>query len=80
MSDWRLQNQESYLLGAKLSRLTFAIQDPAWDHEHCEFCGVKFSEAPGDLHEGYTTPDRYHWVCGPCFGDFKDQFKWVEAM
>ncbi len=53
-------------------------QNPAWDHDHCEFCGAKFmvEDVPGVLHEGYCTEDRYRWVCLSCFEDFKRRFEW----
>ena len=34
-------------------------------------------DAPNVLHEGYTTTDDYHWICEPCFEDFREQFKWT---
>jgi hypothetical protein len=46
------------------------------DHDHCEFCGKKFSESPEDLHFGYTTLDDYYWICEPCFNDFEQMFEW----
>ena len=53
-----------------------------WEHDHCEFCGLKFSEKEGDLHHGYCTEDEYYWICENCFEDFKEMFHWkvVEDM
>jgi hypothetical protein len=73
--DWRLQGQESYLLGALLTRSRFQATAEN-DHEHCEFCGRKFSEAEEDLRTGYRTLDAYHWVCNDCYIDFASRFKW----
>ena len=74
--DWRLQGQENYLKGVKLiARVYNAVK--GWDHDHCEFCGAKFSNNEGDLHQGYSTVDSYHWICKDCFNDFKDQFEWT---
>ena len=77
-SDWRLQGQERFLQGATLHRARWTRPRPDSDHDHCEFCGSKFmeEELPDVLHEGYTTADRYRWVCEPCFKDFVDRFGW----
>ena len=76
--DWRLQGQEKYLKGAVLSWEKYRAPRPTWDHDHCEFCWITFMEKKGDgiLDEGYTTQDRYHWICKKCFNDFKDKFGW----
>ena len=47
-----------------------------WDHDHCEFCGVKFSLNESDVPEGYVTDDNYYWVCKPCFVDFGPEMNW----
>ena len=75
-SDWRLQGQERYLKGVKLTFKNYQQYSPNWDHDHCSFCWATFSEYEGDLHEGYCTLDHYHWVCSECFEDFKDMFCW----
>lgn len=77
MGDWRLQGQERYLSGVSLSWKTYKKPRKDWDHDHCAFCGATFSEYEGDLHEGYTTPDEYYWICKCCYEDFKEQFHWV---
>jgi len=77
MSDWRLQGQAKYLSGVSLSKKTYRKRREDWDHDHCEFCWAKFSEAEGDLHEGYTTDDEYYWICEQCYSDFKKQFRWM---
>ena len=76
--DWRLMGQEKYLTGASLSHRRYRPRSPEWDHDHCEFCGAKFSADPSieALRTGYTTKDEYRWICETCFGDFKARFSW----
>ena len=62
--DWRLRGQEAYLKGVELVRRKYRRygNNPNWDHDHCEFCWVKFSVADSDsLNDGYATLDDYHW-------------------
>ena len=46
--------------------------------DHCACCWAKFAEfdAPDIQHEGYTTADRYNWVCEGCVTDLKDEMDW----
>jgi hypothetical protein len=87
--DWRLTNQENYLTGVTLQWSRWTQRRPDWDHDHCEFCFAKFMEAPEPetlklieaddseiLQWGYTTSDRYRWICETCFQDFRDRFGW----
>lgn len=74
--DWRRQGQEKYLTGVRLIFRDYYPYRPGWDHDHCEFCGEKFSLNEGDLKKGYSTEDGYHWICDQCFVDFKDEFGW----
>lgn len=76
--DWRLQGQERFLQGAVLERLNYSPSRPDWDHDHCAFCGAKFAAAaiPGALADGFTTPNRAHWICATCFDDFRERFGW----
>ena len=76
MDDWRLQGQERYLKGSVLHWARHDAERGSSEHDHCEFCWRKFSTSEGDLCEGYTTSDAYHWICADCFGDFKEQFEW----
>ncbi len=79
-NDWRRQGQEKYL---KDKHLVFRQYSPfrvGWDHDHCEFCGRKFSNSPNDLGEGYSTNDGYHWICQTCFEDFKSEFGWITDL
>ena len=74
--DWRLTNQDAYLQGATLVHQQWQPANPRNDHDHCAFCWDKFAEYDGCLHEGYATEDRYYWICGECFHDFKERFQW----
>ena len=80
-NDWRLQNQEDYLKGVTFAFKPYSKYRDGWDHDHCEFCQIKFMEAghPDALHEGFITEDNYHWVCSQCFEDFKELFEWKVA-
>ena len=81
-----MQGEERYLMGVTLIHRKYRLypKDPEWDHDHCEFCGDKFSlyNNPEHLKEGYATEDDYRWICSTCFHDFKDDFKWkiIEDM
>ncbi|GAB6188179.1 hypothetical protein [Thermopirellula anaerolimosa] len=77
MTDWRLQGQERFLKGVSLLRRTYRKYREGWEHDHCEFCGAKFSEQGEGVNVGYTTIDRYHWICEECYKDFKDMFQWT---
>lgn len=74
--DWRRQGQERFLSGVKLIERAYRPYRPGWEHDHCEFCGVKFSCHEGDRKRGYSTEDGYHWVCAECYADFRDEFGW----
>lgn len=77
--DWRLQGQERYLRGIALvlRRYRRNERNPNWDHDHCEFCGMKFSlSAPDALREGYASEGDERWICPTCFEDFRDRFAW----
>ncbi|HUP38532.1 MAG TPA: hypothetical protein VM115_00320 [Vicinamibacterales bacterium] len=78
--DWRLTGQEAYLTGVTLSRQRWQQPRADWDHDHCEFCWAKFmlGSNPEEeyLHEGWTTEDRYRWICDDCFRDFRQRFGW----
>lgn len=75
--DWRLQGQEKYLKGVVLQRKTYSPRCAEWEHDHCEFCGAKFSLQAGDIEKGYSTADEHHWVCDGCFADFRTRFEWT---
>jgi len=79
-NDWRLQGQEKYLKGVTLFWQEYTPYRKGWDHDHCEFCSSKFTENENEetLHEGYTTEDRYRWICKQCFDDFRNLFGWQE--
>lgn len=75
--DWRKQGQDRYLKGVNIVFRDYYPYRQDWDHDHCEFCGAKFSKHKGDLNKGFSTMDSYHWICLQCYNDFKDEFKWV---
>jgi hypothetical protein len=54
---------------------------PEWDHDHCEFCFQRFAEPRANYNDsvefGFTTPDRFNWVCRECVDKYKDQFGWI---
>jgi hypothetical protein len=77
--DWRLQGQERYLCGATLHWRRWFQSRPDWDHDHCEFCGRKVSDAldQNDLVEAYASADGYYWVCADCANDFRERFTWT---
>lgn len=73
-NDWRLMGQEKYLLDKDLMYKSY--RGKINEHEHCEFCMIKFGDNEEDLHEGYCTLDMYYWICKDCFNDFKEMFHW----
>ena len=75
--DWRRQGQEKYLNGVKLVLRNYLPNRSEWEHDHCEFCGATFSQNNSDLKRGYSTEDKYHWVCEDCFNDFLHEFNWI---
>lgn len=74
--DMRLAGQERYLKDKTLFFQKWIPHNEEWEHDHCEFCWEKFSDAADSLQEGYTTEDRYYWICSECFEDFKESFGW----
>lgn len=77
MGDWRLlKGQEQYLKGVSLVFQEYSPADSSNDHDHCEFCMGKFGFGLSDLHVGYSTLNKYHWICEECFNDFQSQFDW----
>ena len=76
-NDWRRQGQENYLQGVKLVFKNYHPYRTGWDHDHCEFCGTKFSLADDNLQKGYTTESGYYWICLNCFMDFKLEYNWT---
>lgn len=77
-NDWRLVNQQEYLMNAELSKSVYKPLSKNWDHDHCAFCWDKFSENAEDLSSGYCTKDKKHWICEECFNDFKEMFNFTE--
>jgi hypothetical protein len=80
-NDWRLQQQDKYLLGVALYFKKYSERRSKTDHDHCEFCWTKFSDSiPNCLTQGYTTIDEYRWICEQCYNDFKADFKWATSQ
>lgn len=79
-NDWRITYQKDYLDKKQLELLKYQRHSKIWDHDHCEFCFKTFSEFEGDLHEGYCTEDKIHWICEDCFHEFKEMFEWTEKV
>lgn len=76
-TDWRNCGQEDFLLGVTLYHRKYKAPSERWNHDHCDFCWLRFSDdVETDLHEGYTTADNYYWICSECFHDLKDFFCW----
>jgi hypothetical protein len=75
--DWRLQGQEKYLKKGEIWYYkNYADRITSTDHDHCEFCGTRFSvTVPDDLKFGYTSDHDYRWLCTECFEDFKEMFQ-----
>lgn len=69
-NDWRLTNQEKYLMNVALKRKVYDGKD----HDHCEFCYDKFGYNDDNLKLGYCTEDNYRWICEKCYADFKQMF------
>lgn len=79
IEDWRITNQEKYLTGVTLYKSKYSLESDNFNHDHCEFCWAKFADKnyiPDAQDQGYTTEDRYRWICEGCFHDFKEFFSW----
>ena len=65
-----------FLMNRVLRREAYRSANPDWlgDHEHCIFCGAKFSERDEDLREGFVTDDDLYWICENCFKENKDKY------
>jgi hypothetical protein len=74
--DWRRQDQARFLKRRSVALRGWSAHRDGWDHDHCEFCGAKFSMREGDLNRGYTTADDHHWICETCFADFAEEMQW----
>ena len=70
-NDWRYQHQDVYLKGLRFTLVDYETMSEN-DHDHCEFCGEKFSIVITEaLKKGYTDDSRYRWICEKCFHDFE---------
>ena len=79
--------QERFLQGAEFVHKPYRAWSESWEHDHCAFCTRKFVEAGRSLGDAVTIgyaavgrgpegQDDYHWVCEPCFADFRERFEW----
>ena len=81
--DWREQGQEKYLAGKEFKKQQYIKYNSNWDHDHCEFCGIKFCEKSFNSnceHKAYATLDKYRWICLKCFQDFKQKYNLIEIV
>ena len=81
-NDWRLQGQERYLAGRMVRWSAWRPFRDGWDHDHCAFCSAEISNKDLDDHTEFnaawvTADDNYHWICPPCFEDFRGRFEWT---
>lgn len=80
-SDWRLMNQERYLMKKTLYFHKYQKYSEKWEHDHCDFCSKKFMENCENIDfcttSGYSTVDNYHWICSDCYEDFMEIFEWT---
>ena len=77
-NDWREQGQERYLSGLVFTLKSYLPDGKESDHDHCEFCGQKFStEVEEALHRGYVSQDGYRWICEQCMTDFKVKYNLI---
>ena len=72
-NDWRIRNQMEYLYQVELVKTNYHKKSKEWEHEHCEFCWVKFDDE-GII--GYSARNGYYWICEDCFNDFNNMFDW----
>ena len=81
--DWREQGQEKYLKGLKFTKQIYTKYSDNWEHDHCEFCNIKFSEeqdkSSDSINIGYTTKDKYRWICEECFNFFQKKYNLIEV-
>ena len=77
-NDWREQGQEKYLSGLVFILKPYHPARKELDHDHCEFCGQKFSiQVKEALHRGYVSQDGYRWICEQCMTDFKVKYNLI---
>ena len=92
---WRLEDgtvMQSRSLEAVPPTGAVEVAPREWDHDHCDFCFVEFTdtsrfderwreEHPSVLGAGYTPapPDDSFgsvWICPTCYEDFARRFGW----
>lgn len=52
------------------------LQFPQGEHDHCELCWARFSDAPEDLQEYFQTSDGKVRICRECVNNYADLFGW----
>ena len=59
-------------------KLKYRQYTETWDHDHCEICGIKIVENPSndEVGEGYSTDDKYNWICQNCIETYSGHAKW----
>jgi len=74
-----LTDPADHLIGVTLTHREWTPASVRDDHDHCALCWAKFAKlgVPGELHVGWCTSDRLHWVCQQCIDDFKVRFQWI---
>ena len=67
-----LTDPVDHLIGVTLTHREWTPASVRDDHDHCSLCWAKFAKlgVPGELHVGWCTLDRLHWVCQQCTDDF----------
>lgn len=68
-----IQQYQGFLSGKRMTYRIF-ISTPDQDHEHCNFCGAKFSPRERDLWFGYAPSDASSWVCPECFALYRESY------
>jgi hypothetical protein len=81
MDDAWIIAREKLIRSKNLHWSRYTQPSPDWDHDHCEFCFRRFAEPSAGYNDsvetGYTTPDRFNWICRGCVEKYKDRFNWV---
>ncbi len=75
--DWRIMNQEVYLLNKKLEHRRFDRALCVEEHDQCDFCWALFDKDKENPSYAYYSPDEKVWVCEECYNDFKEHFNWI---
>ena len=75
IQDCLTSGRYEFLRGKTFYKKQYITKSERWTHDHCEFCWETFTEdSEGTAHVGFTTADRYYWICDACFEQFKKAF------